>query len=213
MPLELFSILLTVTAVNLAAWITPGPNMLAIISASVSGGRPSGILTGLGVAAAGSIWATLAMLGVTALFELFPRFVFALKLLGAVYLLWLGFKALHAAWQYHERDMSLRQSHLQGWHAFRSGFIVMATNAKAALFFSSILTAVVPAKAPPGTHLAVVALCTALGVVCHTITATVFSTPFAVRRFRLARRKINAVFGMIFAGLGLGVAYEAYRKF
>lgn len=212
MSFELLSILLTVTLVNLVAWVTPGPNMLAVISASVSNGRRSGILTGLGIATGCAIWAALAMIGVTALFELFPHFVFVLKLMGATYLLWLGFKALQAALLLEASDFSVNQSHLSGWRAFRTGFIVTLTNPKAALFFGSILTAVVPANAPPGTHVAVVVLCTTLGVVCHTITATAFSTDFAVRRFRAAGRKINALFGVIFAGFGLGVAYDACRK-
>ncbi|MGB7204756.1 MAG: LysE family transporter, partial [Anderseniella sp.] len=88
----------TVVLINILSWLTPGPNMLAVISASINHGRRAGIMTGLGLNLGGFIWATAAVMGVAALFELFPHLVFAFKLLGATYLLWLGLKALGSAW-------------------------------------------------------------------------------------------------------------------
>ena len=88
--------LATIALVNVLSWLTPGPNMLAVISASVSNGRRAGLMTGLGLNAGGLVWACMAVMGVTSLFELFPQFILWFKLAGAAYLLWLGFRAIQA---------------------------------------------------------------------------------------------------------------------
>ncbi|MBU6378265.1 MAG: LysE family translocator [Gammaproteobacteria bacterium] len=136
--IDLLPIVVSVVVVNVIALLSPGPNMLAVISASVSHGRRNGILTGLGIALGNTIWVTLAMFGAVALFELFPYFVTTLKLLGAAYLIWLGYKALRAAIVFQPAELALHDSHLKGWLAFRTGLLTTATNPKPALFFGSI---------------------------------------------------------------------------
>lgn len=220
--MDLVTTLSLIIFVNLAGWITPGPNMFAVISAALTGGRQAGVMTGLGLSTGAVIWTLLAVLGVATLFELFPAFVFWLRMAGAAYLIWLGLKALRSAWDMGgdvaaeradlyeaspapEAARDLRQAYL-------TGLLVSLTNPKAAFFFGSILTAFVPASAAPALLGGIVVLCGVLAVVCHSITATVFSTQMIVRGFQQARRAITTAFGLVFAGLGLGVAYDAVRR-
>ena len=210
-----------IVAVNFAAWITPGPNMIAVISAAVSAGRRAGLASGMGLALGAVIWAGLALAGVTVLFEIFPNVALALRLLGAAYLFWLGLKALRAAvaddcTALHPtgalagRGVLTERGVLKG--AFLTGLSVSLTNPKAALFFGSILTAFVPLAATDAYLVGVVALCGLLAVCFHSTTAFVFSTPFAVQKFNAARRRITAGFGIVFSGLGVAVAYDALRR-
>jgi len=182
----------TVLLINILSWLTPGPNMLAVISASMNNGRHAGIMTGLGLNLGGFIWASAAVMGVVTLFELFPHMVFAFKLLGAAYLLWLGLRALRNAWQGEQTSLPVGTSSQQGHKAFRTGFVVMLTNPKAALFFGSILTAFVPADSAVWLSAAIVAICVVVGLVGHCITATVFSSPMIVQKFQSGQRVINA---------------------
>ena len=59
--------------VNLLGWITPGPNMLAVMSASLSHGRAQGLKLALGLSIGATLWAGLAVAGAATLFGLFPR--------------------------------------------------------------------------------------------------------------------------------------------
>jgi threonine/homoserine/homoserine lactone efflux protein len=204
-----------IVAVNFAAWITPGPNMIAVISAAVTAGRRAGLATGMGLALGAVIWAGLALAGVTVLFEIFPNVALTLRLLGAAYLFWLGLKALQAAVAddcnaLHPTGPLAGQDVLKG--AFLTGLSVSLTNPKAALFFGSILTAFVPPAATDVYLVGVVALCGLLAVCFHSTTAFVFSTPFAIQKFNAARRRITAGFGMVISGLGLAVAYDALKR-
>ena len=222
-PMDLLVTLSLIVFVNLVGWITPGPNMFAVISAALTGGRRNGVMTGLGLSTGAVIWTLLAVLGVATLFELFPAFVFWLRMAGATYLIWLGLKALRSAWDvgsdvaterpdFDAAAPSAEKNHRGLRQAYLTGLLVSLTNPKAAFFFGSILTAFVPATASPALLAGIVLLCGALAVICHSVTATVFSTKIIARGFQRARRAITAAFGFVFAGLGLGVAYDAVRR-
>ena len=210
--MEIALVLLGVLLVNVLAWITPGPNMIAVMSASLTHGRRHGVYTGLGLSTAALLWTLLAVLGVTALFKLFPAVVFWLKLAGAGYLLWLGYRSLQAAFRSGGDGLILQTSAMRGRRAFLTGFLVSATNPKAAFFFGSILTAFVPQGASTGLLAAIVAVCLAVAVAGHSVTATVFSTRLAVALFDRFKRRITAAFGVIFGGLGLAVACDTLRR-
>jgi len=210
--METAAVLFGVFAVNVLAWITPGPNMIAVMSASLAHGRRHGVYTGLGLSTAALLWTLLAILGVTTLFKHFPQVVFWLKFAGAVYLLWLGYRSLKVAFHSGDDGLVIKNAAMKGRRAFLTGFLVSATNPKAALFFGSILTAFVPQGASAGLLTAIVAVCLAVAVAGHSITATVFSTRLAVGMFNRFTRRITAAFGMVFGGLGLAVAYDTLRR-
>lgn len=85
---------LGIAAVALGMVLTPGPNMLYLVSRTVAQGRSAGLVSLLGVAVGffGYLLATAA--GLTALFALVPFLYDLLRLLGAGYLLWLAGQAL-----------------------------------------------------------------------------------------------------------------------
>lgn len=211
--MDLLPILSSIVVVNLVAWITPGPTMIAVMSASLADGRRAGLLTGFGLSAGATIWAGLAVLGVAALFELFPTALLALRIAGAGYLLWLGFKSLRSALRSDAGGFAAAVGATRSRRAFRTGLLVSLTNPKAALFFGSILTAFVPHDASPALLAGIVGLCAVLAVICHSVTATVFSTRGVVRAFDHMRRLATAAFGVVFAGLGMAVAYDSVRRF
>lgn len=198
--------------VSILAWITPGPNMLAVISASLSSGRRYGLVTGIGLSCGATVWAILAVFGVVVLFELFPTMVQILKLLGATYLIWLGVKALRTSAKGMEALASNVNSEKSLSGAFKTGLLVSLTNPKAAFFFGSILTAFIPTQAPNWFLGAIVLLCFVLAICLHSITATIFSTATAMRMFSRFTRRINAAFGLLFVGMGLTSAYALIRN-
>lgn len=212
MSFEPFITLGNIALVLTLGWLTPGPNMLAVISASVNNGRKSGVAIGAGLAFGGALWALLAVTGVSTLFDLFPNLFFSLRLAGAGYLIWLGTKMLKKSKDTDDRYRMDPRSDLHGWKAFRTGFLVTVTNPKAALFFGSILTAFVPISAPMWLLAAIVVLCWVQGMLGHFITATVFSTVTVINKMQRAGNAINMVFGAVFCAFGLGVAYDAIRR-
>ncbi|MCC3767821.1 LysE family translocator [Streptomyces sp. UNOC14_S4] len=81
-------------AVALGMVLTPGPNMMYLVSRSVTQGRRAGLISLLGVAVGFFVYLLAAIAGIATLFALVPAVYTAVKLAGAVYLAYLAWKAL-----------------------------------------------------------------------------------------------------------------------
>ena len=202
----------TIVLVMILGWITPGPNMFAVMAASLEHGRKHGIATGIGLSLGAFVWAGLAVLGVSILFELFPKAITILKLLGAAYLVWLGLKSIKSAKSHSAgAELSLPDP-LPLKKSLYSGVAVSLTNPKAALFFGSVMTAFIPPTAANWYLCLVVILCGVLALLLHSVTATVFSTKTAMRFFNQFRNVISYVFGTVFISLGCSIAFSELRR-
>ncbi|MTE11323.1 LysE family translocator [Nocardia aurantiaca] len=85
---------LGVAAAALGLVLTPGPNMMYLVSRTVSQGRRAGLVSLAGVAVGFGVYLAAATAGITAVFAVVPALYLALKVAGALYLLHLAWKTL-----------------------------------------------------------------------------------------------------------------------
>ncbi|GAA1897050.1 LysE family translocator [Streptomyces durmitorensis] len=85
---------LGVTVVSLGMVLTPGPNMMYLVSRTITQGRRAGAISLAGVAVGFIVYLTAANLGLSLVFLAVPQLYTAVKLAGAAYLAWLAWKAL-----------------------------------------------------------------------------------------------------------------------
>ncbi|ONM50382.1 lysine transporter LysE [Nocardia donostiensis] len=83
-----------VAAAALGMVLTPGPNMMYLVSRTVTQGRTAGLISLCGVAAGFGVYLIAAAAGITAVFAMVPQLYLALKLAGVCYLAWLAWQAL-----------------------------------------------------------------------------------------------------------------------
>ena len=74
--------------------LTPGPNMIYLVSRSITQGRGAGLISLLGVAAGFLVYLAAAVAGIATVFARVPEAYTALKVAGAVYLLYLAWQAI-----------------------------------------------------------------------------------------------------------------------
>ncbi|HEX4518872.1 MAG TPA: LysE family translocator [Gaiellaceae bacterium] len=86
--------LLGVFAISLALVLTPGPNMIYLVSRSITQGRRAGATSLAGVALGFVVYLTATNLGLAAVFVAVPDAYLAIRLAGAAYLALLAFRAL-----------------------------------------------------------------------------------------------------------------------
>jgi threonine/homoserine/homoserine lactone efflux protein len=123
--------------------MTPGQDTVLTIRNTLTGGRTGGIGTAVGVAAGLTTWAVLTSLGLGALLVASEPAFLALKLAGAIYLLFLGAQSLNASMQ-RAKPRSLgvpavRHRELAVRTTARQGVVSNLTNPKVLAFFSSLL--------------------------------------------------------------------------
>lgn len=135
-----------------AGWLlnlTPGPDVLYIVSSALRSGVRAGIVAALGIVSGCFVHVFAAALGVGALLATSATAFTVLKWVGAAYLMWMGIKLLLA-----KGGSSIVPADVKGgtvavdlWRVYRQGFLTNVLNPKVALFF----LAFVPQFIAPGT--------------------------------------------------------------
>jgi threonine/homoserine/homoserine lactone efflux protein len=85
---------LAVGTVALGMVLTPGPNMLYLVSRTLTQGRSAGLISLCGVAAGFGCYLLASAAGLTAVFAVVPGLYGLVKILGALYLGWLAWQAM-----------------------------------------------------------------------------------------------------------------------
>lgn len=127
-------------------FITPGPDMSLFLARTIAGGRRLGIASAIGANVGCVVHTTLAALGVSALIAASTTAFLALKIVGALYLLWLAFDAIRNGSALTVRE-GLRVDP-SVWRTFLMGVGVNLTNPKVILFFVTFLPQFVDASDP-----------------------------------------------------------------
>ncbi|MBK3868067.1 LysE family translocator [Pseudomonas stutzeri] len=121
----------------LALNLSPGPDLLYVISRTLSGGRRIGIVSACGVCSGALVHVAFAALGISAILATSALAFTAVKYAGAAYLLYLGFQALRSG---SATSLELRAGpRASAWKAYRQGVLVDVLNPKAAIFFMAFL--------------------------------------------------------------------------
>ena len=84
-----------IVAVHLPAIVSPGPNFLIVTQAAISQSRGAGVAAELGIAAGAAPRSGSEALGLGVVFSHFPWLYGGLKLLGGIYLVYLGARLWH----------------------------------------------------------------------------------------------------------------------
>jgi threonine/homoserine/homoserine lactone efflux protein len=116
--------------------LTPGPNMIYLLSRSLCQGRRAGVISLIGVAAGFLVHMFAAALGLTALFMTVPLAYDLLKWLGAAYLLYLAWAAVRpgAVSPFQPRRLPADSPA----KLMLMGFMTNALNPKIAVFYLSV---------------------------------------------------------------------------
>jgi threonine/homoserine/homoserine lactone efflux protein len=116
--------------------LTPGPNMIYLISRSICQGRAAGVISLAGVVAGFFVHMLAAAVGLSALFLAIPFAYEVLKWLGALYLLWLAWEAVKPGARSPFEPQPLPADPPR--KLFLMGFLTNLLNPKVAVFYLSI---------------------------------------------------------------------------
>jgi RhtB (resistance to homoserine/threonine) family protein len=118
--------------------LTPGPDVLYIVSNALRSGVRAGVVAGLGITAGCFVHVFAAAAGVSALMATSATAFTVLKWAGAAYLAWMGLKLLFARVPERAPDLAqagVAQPAVTAGAVFRGGFLTNVLNPKVAIFF------------------------------------------------------------------------------
>lgn len=129
--------LLAFALVALGMVLTPGPNMIYLVSRSITQGRMAGLVSLGGVALGFLVYMLCAAFGLTALIFAVPYAYDALRLAGAAYLGWLAWQALRPGGR---SPFEVRALPVDGPRKlFAMGLVTNLLNPKIAMLYLSLL--------------------------------------------------------------------------
>ena len=189
--------LIAFNLVLIVSILSPGAAFLMAVKASVSGGRRTGIATGFGLASMASLWTLAALLGMDALFALFPWAFTALKIGGALYLLYIAI----GTWRGAAKPLNTQVKAPQ--RAFLDGFLVNLGNPKSVLFAAAVLVVIFP-PGLPGWAIATITLNHfVLEILFYTACALILSAPAARTQYLRAKPLLDRTAALLLGALGL----------
>lgn len=184
--------------------ISPGPDLLLISTYSSIRGFKSGASVTLGIFIAGLIQTVLVAFGLGQLMQAVPAVAWFVKIVGAMYLAWLGLKMLKswfnndAVVKGKEKTRSLTTTQLMS-----QGLLNNLMNPKALLFFSMFLPQFTNSQLELTSQILVLGLLlSVIALIMNMIFSLAFSklSSFFSGTFSLSRH-VDGVLGVIFLGL------------
>jgi RhtB (resistance to homoserine/threonine) family protein len=198
--------------ISLLVIVAPGPDTVLVTKNAVLHGRSAALGTSLGVSTGLLIWTGAAAFGIAALVRESAVAFTVLKLVGAVYLVYLGVQALRAARRHPARepigtgDFSRR---VGARHGFRQGLFSNLANPKIAVFFTSLLPQFVSSRDPVLLPFLVLgglfALITVVWLCGYAVLAAKISD---VLTRPAVKASLDRLTGIVLIGLGLRLALE-----
>lgn len=131
------SALVGIAVIALGLVLTPGPNMIYLVSRSITQGRRAGLVSLLGVAVGFGVYLAAAAVGLAAIFVAVPTAYTVLKLAGAAYLLYLAWQAVRPGGTsvFTPRQLPVDSAR----RLFTMGLVTNLLNPKIAVLYVSLL--------------------------------------------------------------------------
>lgn len=136
MPIET---LLLFIATETALCLSPGPAVLLVVAVALSRGVKTSLAANLGILAANGIYFLLSAMGLAALLLASHDVFFAIKWIGAGYLVFLGLKALFRKSSPFRMTTGSQETSASALRTFGHGFVLQTANPKTILFFAALL--------------------------------------------------------------------------
>ncbi|MEM8797975.1 MAG: LysE family transporter [Pseudomonadota bacterium] len=183
----------------LFAIASPGPALLVAIQTTLSGGRKAGIAVGCGLGLMAAIWTMLALLGLEAVFQLFPWAYATAKIVGALYILYIAWGMWHGA------RNKIESRTLPARHSLRQGFLINVLNPKSVLFAAAVLVVIFPANMSLFENAVVVLNHLIVEILFYSALAFGMSTETVKTGYLKAKVYIDRMAAVVLGALGLRI--------
>lgn len=185
--------------------ITPGIDMMFILNRSISQGRDAGIYSAVGVSVGAVVHTVLSGLGLSVILQTSVVLFTIIKIVGAVYLIYLGIQMFISK----QSSISIKKTVYQSRRKlFVQGVITNVTNPKVALFFISFIPQFISVdnQYGPIPFLILGSIFAVMGAITSFIIA-IFSSSLTtkLRDNIVAEKIINKISGAVFVILGISL--------
>ena len=196
-------------AIWLLAIVSPGPAFLVVSQAAIGRSRRTAFGVALGISVGTTLYAALTLWGFTAVVAQVSWLGTALRIAGALYLIYIGLALFQAAGTNGAESPATAVEREGARAGFGLGMITALTNPKAIAFYLSLFAVALPPDMPNAAKLALLGAGFCLEIGWYSLVAGVLSTGGPRRLYARARRTIDRVLGaaLLLLGVRLGAGH------
>jgi len=198
--IDIFS-LFTIAITFFIVAVSPGPATLSNAVVSMNHGRKAGLIYGVGLSCGLAFWGLIAASGMGVVLASSVYLLTILKVLGALYLLWLAFLFARSSWQ-PESDKSITPIKTN-W--FLQGLVLNLSNPKAVLAWMAALSVGLDSNANAYSIALATVTCMFAGLLVYFIYSVLFSMSGIMHAYRRFRRWVDGIAAGLFTLAGLGL--------
>ncbi len=196
------SIILILLALLIGA-VSPGPSFLVVARYSLSASRQFGIAAAAGMGLGGVILAILALLGLHAVLSSMPLLYLYLKILGGLYLIYLGLRIWLDARKPIEVKLEADNNRQSSKKAFAIALVTQLSNPKAAIIYGSIFASLLPENIPESFFYTLPPLVFIVEAGWYTAVALTLSSEIPRNIYLNAKTSYDRLAAVVMSGLGL----------
>jgi threonine/homoserine/homoserine lactone efflux protein len=200
-----------IVAALTAGVVSPGPSFVMVARTAAALSRASGLAAALGMGLGGLMFCTLALLGLQAVLLAVPSLYVVLKVLGGLYLCYLGWRIFRGARE------PLAMAHAAGGvrqnprRAFWLGLATQVSNPKTAIVYASVFAAFLPHGFSAAFAITLAGIVFAIETGWYAIVALALSSPAARNAYLGYKAWIDRVAGAVMVVLGLRLVVSSYH--
>ena len=131
---------------SLLLTLSPGPDILLVITSSSAKGFKTGFAIAMGLCSGLIIHSSIVAFGAAGLLKTTPWIFWSIKVFGAAYLLWLSYQVFKSSHRIEPIQGNLRETTF--FKLFSKGFLMNVLNPKVTLFFLAFLPQFIPVSSP-----------------------------------------------------------------
>ena len=200
--------LLTVASIWSIAVVTPGPNFFITAQTAVKDSRAAGLFVVLGTCTGTVVWSMAGYFGIASLFLAAPWLYTTLKVLGGSYIIFLGVTVLVGLIKSGTVPGIPQETSKSNADHWRRGLMTNLSNAKTAMFITSLFASALPKEPTILIGLLITALMVGISLVWYSFVVFVFSSPQFSSGYRRVQKWTEGIAGIIFIAFGAKLIFD-----
>ena len=183
--------------------ISPGPSLAIVIRNTISGGRTQGVVTGLGHGLGLSIYALIAVMGISSLILNNHKVFNILQSIGALMLLWLGYVMITS-----KTKTDIKPDEKNYSRGFYEGFMIAFLNPKILVYFVAVFSQFMNPNLENIDRIIMAIIAGVIDTTWYVTVATIFATTSFLEKINEKKVYIDRVIGIVLITMALFLIFK-----
>lgn len=199
-----FTALLGLSLVCAMGAMSPGPSLAVVLRNTISGGRTQGIMTGIGHGIGFSIYAMIAVTGLSAILIADETKFALLQWTGVIVLIWLSYNML----TYRPSD-NPKEHQSSGRRGFVEGFMISFLNPKILVFLVAVFSQFIDPQMTDTDRVTMAVIAGTIDTTWYVLVAAVLSGTTVIDKLRENSTLIDRMIGVVLLVLAMGLIIKS----